>query len=73
MSSRHMERLFRKYMGCTPGNYYLRLRLERAQQLLQKTNMPIIDVAVSCGFESGSYFSKCVRGRFGISPTQMRG
>ncbi|WP_206079123.1 helix-turn-helix domain-containing protein [Mesorhizobium camelthorni] len=35
--------------------------------------MPIIDVALSCGFETGSYFSKCFRDRFGISPTQMRG
>lgn len=72
ISSRHMERLFRTHVNCTPGRYYLHMRLDRAQQLLKKTNMAIIEIAVSCGFGSGSYFSQCFGKRFGIPPGRAR-
>lgn len=72
LSSRQLERLFRKYLGCTPARYYLELRLRRARALLRQTSMSVLDVAVACGFASASHFSKRYRELFGCSPRSDR-
>jgi len=72
LSTRQLERLFRTYLGCTPMRYYLELRLERARSLLVHTSMPVMDVALACGFVSASHFSRCYRGHFQKSPGQDR-
>ncbi|MER9426825.1 GlxA family transcriptional regulator [Mesorhizobium sp. M0317] len=72
-SRRQIERLFERYVSCSPMRYYLRLRLERAKQLIENTDMPQLEIAVACGFVSASHFSKCFRGAFGRSPAEHRG
>jgi transcriptional regulator GlxA family with amidase domain len=72
LSSRQLERLFRKYMGCTPARYYLELRLKRARALLRQTSLSVLDVAVACGFASASHFSKRYRDMFDQSPRSDR-
>lgn len=67
-SRRNLERLFRKYLNCSPAKYYLGLRLVRARQLLHQTRMPVVQVALSCGFVSTTHFSKCYREYFSITP-----
>jgi AraC family transcriptional regulator, glycine betaine-responsive activator len=73
LSTRQLERLFRKYVVRSPARYYLELRLDRARLLLLQTNMSIIDVALACGFVSASHFSKCYRDFFGRTPRKERG
>lgn len=73
LSTRQLERLFRKYLRRSPARYYLELRLDRARLLLLQTNMSIIDVALACGFISASHFSKCYRDYFGRTPRKERG
>ncbi len=72
LSTRQLERLFRKYMGRTPTRYYLELRLNRARTLLNQTSMSILDVALACGFVSASHFSKCYREFFDRTPREER-
>jgi transcriptional regulator GlxA family with amidase domain len=72
LSNRQLERLFRKYLGMSPSRYYLNLRLRRARQLLSHTSMPILQVAVACGFTSASHFARCYRAAFGHAPRQER-
>ena len=72
LSTRQVERLFRKYLGCAPARYYLDLRLKRARLLLSQTSMSILDVSVACGFVSASHFSKCYREHFGMTPRTER-
>ena len=67
-SRRNMERLFRHSMNCSPARYYLGLRLLKARQLLNQTRMPVMEVALSCGFCSATHFSKRYRGYFGVPP-----
>ena len=67
-SRRNLERIFRKYLNCSPAKYYLGLRLVRAQQLLHQTQLPVVQVALSCGFISTTHFSKCYREYFGLTP-----
>ncbi|RWB32307.1 MAG: GlxA family transcriptional regulator [Mesorhizobium sp.] len=71
-SRRQMERLFRREIGCSPSRYYLLLRLERAKMLLVQSDMPIIEIAVGCGFVSASHFSKCFREVNGVTPQALR-
>ncbi len=73
LSTRQLERLFRKYLRRSPARYYLELRLHRARLLLLQTNMSVIDVALACGFVSASHFSKCYRDFFGRTPRKERG
>ncbi|SLN43457.1 GlxA family transcriptional regulator [Oceanibacterium hippocampi] len=72
ISTRQLERLFRRYLNRTPTRYYLELRLTRARNLLQQTSMPVIGVALACGFVSASHFSKCYREYYGHTPGDER-
>jgi AraC-like DNA-binding protein len=59
-------------MGRSPARYYLEIRLDRARHLLVQSSMPVVEVAVACGFVSASHFSKCYRELYGRSPQQER-
>lgn len=72
LSVRQVERLFLRHLNVTPGRYYMRLRLERARELLRQTNMPILDVAIATGFTSHSYFAQSYRLQFGRPPSEER-
>ncbi len=72
LSTRHLERLFRKYFDKTPTRYYLELRLNRARLLLLQTDLSILAVALACGFVSASHFTKCYRDHFGHTPRAER-
>lgn len=72
LSRRQLERLFQRYLSCVPTRYYLELRLERARQLLLQTSMPIVDIALACGFISAPHFSKCYRDTFSLPPRDER-
>jgi len=72
LSRRQLERLFQKYLQCSPSRYYMKLRLFRARQLLKQTSMSIIEIALACGFVSTPHFSKCYREHIGIPPREER-
>ncbi|MFK7734190.1 MAG: GlxA family transcriptional regulator [Pseudomonadales bacterium] len=72
ISRRQLERLFHKYLHCAPSRYYLELRLHRARLLLLQTGMPVIDVAISCGFSTAPHFSKCYSELYGKPPRDER-
>lgn len=72
LSRRQIERLFRQEMGRSPARYYLEIRLDRARHLLIQSSMPVVEVAVACGFVSASHFSKCYRELYARSPQQER-
>lgn len=73
MSTRQLERLFRRYLNRSPKRYYMELRLARARNLLMQTDMSVINVALACGFSSPSHFSKCYRAQYGTTPYRERG
>jgi len=73
MSTRQLERLFRRYLSRSPKRYYMELRLGRARNLLMQTDMTVINVALACGFASPSHFSKCYRSHSNTTPYRDRG
>jgi transcriptional regulator GlxA family with amidase domain len=73
MSTRQLERLFRRYLNRSPKRYYMELRLAKARNLLMQTDMSVINVALACGFTSPSHFSKCYRALYKTTPYRERG
>lgn len=72
VSLRQLERLFHRYFSMNPAQYYMNLRLRRAQELLTHSSMPVMQVTVACGFQSASHFCKAYRSLFGHSPSEER-
>jgi AraC family transcriptional regulator len=71
-SRNHFLRMFRAATDCTPHQYFLRLRLEKAQSLMKNRSLRIIDIAESCGFRSQSQLSRVFRRVIGVTPGQSQ-
>lgn len=67
-----MRRLFLKYLGRTPSEYYLDLRLEQARNLLRNSHFQVGDIAGRCGFYNHETFSRAYRRRYGMAPSRDR-
>lgn len=72
IGARQLERLFMRHTGITPLRYYMRLRVERARELLLYSDRRIIDIAVASGFASTSHFASWYRRIFGANPSDVR-
>ncbi len=72
-SKYHFHRLFQLHHGETLFQFIRRLRLERAAALLTaKPTLPVTQVALECGFDNPSAFSRSFKERFGVSATSWR-
>lgn len=72
VSRRTFTRQFKAMYGCTFGEWLLNQRLKLSQQLLERTDYPITEVAERSGFGSESVFRKHFRHAFRISPSGWR-
>lgn len=72
ISTRQLERLFKRYIGRSPKRHYMRIRLHEAYRLLLQTQLDITQVGLATGFSSPSHFSKCFRAEFGVTPYNFR-
>ena len=68
----YLARAFRTHLGCTPGEYLQRLRLQRAADLLDRSKSPISEIALAAGFADQSHFTKQFRTAFGLPPGEYR-
>ena len=57
--------------GMTLGHYILKLRLDKAAELLKNTDLTITETCYHIGIESPSYFSKAFKVQFGVSPSEF--
>ncbi|MFT3669655.1 MAG: AraC family transcriptional regulator [Pseudoxanthomonas sp.] len=72
ISAHHFILLFRRTYGTTPGQYLIRLRIERAKRLLEETSLSIASIAAEVGFSSHSHLSDQFARRTGLSPSEYR-
>ncbi|MFA5629891.1 MAG: helix-turn-helix domain-containing protein [Porticoccaceae bacterium] len=72
MSTRTFNRRFRQAMGTTPREYLQALRLNHARDLLQKTNLSILEIAGFSGYQDISHFTRQFQHHFQITPGQYR-
>ena len=69
----HFHRLFSAFVGEPPAEYVRRLRLEKAAILLvNDASVPIIGIALDCGFSTSALFCRLFKARFGMPPTAWR-
>ncbi len=70
----HFHRIFRAFVGETPGGFVNRIRLEKAaSRLITYPSEPISEIASKCGFTSSPAFSRAFRDYFGCSASEWRG
>lgn len=68
----HFARSFHEVAGETPHGFVKRLRLEKAEELLATTDLPLGQIARRVGFGSPSHFAAVFRAHAGIPPSQYR-
>jgi AraC family transcriptional regulator len=68
----YLARAFRKHFGNSPGEYLRRKRLLRVQRLLMNTRLPLVEVALQCGFSDQSRMTHAFTSEFGIAPGRYR-
>lgn len=68
----YFRRMFKKYTGMSPYQYHLSLRIQKAKELIQKSDKSIKEISFELGFESLFYFSRIFKNKEGISPSQLR-
>jgi len=72
LSRMHFAAQFRIAMGCSPHEYILRERIRRAKDLLRNCEMPIVEIALTVGFQSQAHFTTTFRRFAGDSPRRWR-
>jgi AraC-like DNA-binding protein len=72
LSAPYFSTIFKEEMGEHLSNYLNRLRVEKAVAMLTETDKPLQEIALSCGFEDQSWFSKIFKSYTGASPGRYR-
>lgn len=68
----YFRKMFKKYTGVAPHQYYLELKIMRAKELLLSTDKSIKEISFELGFQSIFYFSRIFKKKVGINPTDLR-
>lgn len=71
LSPYHFLRLFKQQMGITPHQYILQCRIEKAQFLLQHTELSVAEIATRTGFCDQSHLTRCFKRLVGVTPKQL--
>lgn len=72
LSPYHFIRIFKNETGKTPYEYLMDIKLEKACNLLRKSNLSITEICFLCGFNSPNHFSTVFKRVLGVSPSQYR-
>ena len=68
----HVARSFRRFTGCTFGDYLAQVRVRKAFDLLLSSNHTIADVAYTCGFADHAHLSRTFKRSTGLTPSAFR-
>ena len=72
VTSPYLSMLFKHVTGLTFRDYLNKVRVEDAKRLLISTDYQIMEIAVACGFNDQSYFTKVFKKYTGLSPRNFR-
>jgi transcriptional regulator GlxA family with amidase domain len=67
-----LVRLLRDEAQTTPLAFIIGRRLEHARSLLAHSNLPLVEIALACGFSSQSHFGNSFKKAFDLTPAQYR-
>jgi len=68
----HFARQFKQSAGVTPHSYLVQRRVERAQDLLARTDLALSEIAVAAGFSDQSHLARHFRQMLGTTPREFR-
>jgi transcriptional regulator GlxA family with amidase domain len=72
LSMYHFLREFKQSQGVTPHHYLVQRRIERARELLTRTDLSVSEIAFACGFSDQSHFGRRFRELVGVPPSAFR-
>ena len=72
MSRVQLYRKIKSLTGTTPVELLRKARLARGKQMLETTDKSVSEIAYDTGFSAPSYFAKCFKDEYGVSPGEMR-
>lgn len=72
LSPRYFSQLFKIETGIAPGEYLIRLRIEKAAELLTTTFLSVKQVMAAVGYDNKSNFGRCFRRYFDVTPSEYR-
>jgi len=72
MTEARFTRAIREETGCTPREYIIKMRMERAKDMLTGTMLPVQVVAERVGYGSVSHFIKLFKQHYGVTPSQFK-
>jgi TolB-like protein/AraC-like DNA-binding protein len=72
MSRSNLLRKIKKETGLSASQFIRNIRLRKAQEYLEQTDMTVSEISYEVGFSNSSYFIKCFREEFGFPPGESR-
>ncbi len=72
LSMYHFARAFKQSTGVTPHHYLVHRRIERAREMLARSELPLSDIALAAGFSDQSHLARHFRQMLGMTPGQFR-
>ncbi len=72
LSPFHFARAFKASIGMAPGSYQRQRRVQRAKELLQTSELPVIEVAAAVGYDTPQAFARIFRRSAGVTPSLWR-
>jgi len=68
----YLSKIFKKYTGVNFIDYLTKLKIEKAKELLEYTDMPVINIAIELSFNEPNYFARVFRKTAGMTPSKYR-
>jgi transcriptional regulator of acetoin/glycerol metabolism/AraC-like DNA-binding protein len=72
LSVYHFARAFKQSAGVAPHHYLVHRRIERAQEMLARSELPLSGIALATGFSDQSHLARHFRQMLGMTPGQFR-
>lgn len=72
LNADYLARLFKKEEGISITDYVIRMRIKKASELLQYSEISINEIAMKVGYDNFSYFSRLCKKMLGCSPKDYR-
>ena len=72
MSPSSLQRSFVQQFGLSPNKYLVKLRMNKALELLTEDKLTVREIALACGFADEKYFSRVFKKKYGCPPSRLK-
>jgi AraC-like DNA-binding protein len=73
ISTSRLNEIFKTYMSMTPYQYYIHIKILKAERILEQPNVSVKEAAFHLGFEDQYYFSRLFKNKTGVTPSRWKG